>query len=171
VSEFIGEGGLPAIFGDPPTAAQLAQATFRIGNSRTRAFILALAAMRPCNLTNGAQIDTAEALSQFNKKQFHHIHPRAHLKRAGTTEEANSLANICMLAAAENNLISDSEPQEYIPALLKTHGDGDEVLASNLMPKTTTFDYSKASYAEFLTARSGVLAKFVANLCEGRKLS
>jgi len=168
VSEFVGEGGDPTLFGEPPTAGHLAQATFRIGNSRTRAFILALAAMRPRNLTNGAHIDTAEALSQFNRKQFHHVHPRAHLKRADTKEESNSLVNICMLAAAANNLISDSPPQEYIPALLKTHADGNEVLASNLMPKTAALDYSTASYAQFMTLRSEILAKFVADLCDGR---
>lgn len=167
VAKFVGDGGNPSIFGEPPTAAQLAQATFRINNSRTRAFILALAAAHPRNLTNGAKIDTNEALSQFNKKQFHHINPRAHLKRAGATEESNSLVNICMLAASENNLISDSDPQEYIPELLKSHADGNEILASNLMPNAATFDYSKAKYAEFLVARSEVLAKFVATLCNG----
>jgi hypothetical protein len=106
-------------------------------------------------------------LSQFNKKQFHHIFPRAHLKRTGTTEETNSLANICMLAAAENNLISDSDPQEYIPAFLKAHSDGNEVLASNLMPRASAFDYSKAPYSNFLAVRAEVIAKFVASLCDG----
>jgi len=167
VFKFVGEGGSAPIFGEPPTAPQLMQATFRINNSRTRAFILALAATRPRNLTNGAEIDTDEALSQFNKKQFHHIFPRAHLKRGGTTEESNSLVNICMLAASENNLISDSDPKEYIPALLKSHSDGNEVLASNLMPRATGLDYSKASYSDFLAARSEALAKFIANLCDG----
>lgn len=167
VSKFIGEGGSPSIFGEPPTATQLVQATFRINNSRTRAFILALAAARPRNLTNGAEIDTDEALSQFNKKQFHHVYPRAHLKRGGTTEESNSLVNICMLAAAENNLISDSDPQKYVPEFLSGRNNGNDVLASNLMPKSTTFDYSKASYGEFLAARSEILAKFVVHLCDG----
>jgi hypothetical protein len=167
VAKFVGDGVSPSVFGEPPTAPQLVQATFRINNSRTRAFILALAAAHPRNLTNGAAIDTDEALSQFNKKQFHHINPRAHLKRGGTTEEANTLVNICMLAASENNLISDSDPQEYIPTLLKTHADGNEILASNLMPSATTFDYSKANYSNFLAARSEVLAKFVAALCDG----
>ena len=167
VSKFIGDGGSPSIFGEPPTAAQLAQATFRINNSRTRAFILALASMRPRNLTNGAQIDTSEALSQFNKKQFHHVHPKAHLKRAGTSGEANSLANICMLAASENNLISDSDPREYVPELLKGRNDGDSVLTSNLMPTSTALDYSKASYPDFLSARAEIVSKCIADLCDG----
>ena len=167
VIKFIATGEAPSIFGEPPTAAQLEQATFRINNSRTRAFILALAATRPRNLTNGAHIDTAEALSQFNKKQFHHIYPRAYLKRDGAKEETNSLANICMLAASENNLISDSDPKDYIPQLLKWHADGDAVLASNLIPKSTDLNYSKASYKEFLDARGKILATFAAQLCEG----
>jgi hypothetical protein len=167
VISFIAKGEDPSIFGEPPTSAQLTQATFRINNSRTRAFILALAATRPHNLTNGALIDTAEALSQFNKKQFHHIYPRAHLKREDTSEEINSLVNICMLAASENNSISDSDPKEYLPKLFKERTDENDVLASNLMPKSTEIDYSKASYKEFLAARSQILTAFIAGLCNG----
>ena len=60
---------------------------FRSNVSRSRAYILALAANKPRNLTNGAYIDPSVALSAYNKKQFHHIHPRAHLKRVGSKTE------------------------------------------------------------------------------------
>jgi hypothetical protein len=55
---------------------------FRSNNSTSRAFILALAAKHPRSLLTGRSIDTAEALSSYNKKQFHHIYPTAYLKRA-----------------------------------------------------------------------------------------
>ena len=95
VLEFVESGGDAKTFGEPLTPAQLISSLFRPNNSRTRAFILGLAAAHPRNLTNGALVDTTEALSHFNKKQFHHIHPRAHLRRIRATEEGNALANIC----------------------------------------------------------------------------
>jgi hypothetical protein len=72
-----------------------------------------------------------------------------------------------MLAASENNLISDSDPKDYIPELLKGHEDGDAVLASNLIPKSSALDYTKVSYKEFLDARGKILATLAAELCEG----
>src|SRR5919199_116054 len=67
----VNEVGQPKSFGLPPEEDYWKKIVFRSNNSRTRAYILALALRRPCNLTNGAVIDTASALSQFNKKQFH----------------------------------------------------------------------------------------------------
>jgi hypothetical protein len=110
----IGEAGTAAEFGDVPSADVLKRTAFRSNNSRSRAHILTLAASRPRNITNGATIDTAEALSCFNKKQFHHVYPRGYLRRADESGEHNSLANICMLAASENLAISDRDPHLYL---------------------------------------------------------
>ncbi len=57
--------------------------SFRSNTSRSRAYILALAAKSPRNITNGARIDTDDALSMYNKKQYHHFYPRAYLKKYG----------------------------------------------------------------------------------------
>lgn len=168
VTQFVVTGGDPKYFGESVSATQIAQTSFRSNNSRSRAFILALAAGKPRNLTNGALVDTAEALSQFNKKQFHHIHPRAYLKRLGVKSDDNVLANICMLAASENNFVSDSDPHEYIPALMKDRGgEADSVLSSNFMPTMGALDYSKATFDEFTARRSEIIAKFISELCDG----
>ena len=47
------------------------------------------------------------------------------------------------------------------------HADGDAVLASNLIQKSTDLNYSKTSYKEFLDARGKILETFAAELCEG----
>lgn len=168
VANFVANGGEAKDFGNPLSAEQVRRSTFRSNNSRTRAFILALAARKPRNLTNGAVIDTAEALSQFNKKQFHHIHPKAYLKRSGSNEDENVLANICMLAAAENNAVSDTDPKIYLPAALSRHGVAAEaVLNANLMPLQSTHAYASATYADFIRERSELIASFVAKLCDG----
>jgi hypothetical protein len=157
-----------AIFGDPPSDVILKTIEFRSNNSRSRALILALAKRGPLNLTNGAVVDCTEALSSFNKKQFHHIYPKAYLKRTGSGEQHNSLANICIIAASENNRISDSDPNNYLPELAANLGSAaDSVFESNYMPAPTQLDYSTLEYSAFLKERSALLQNAIAQLCIG----
>ncbi len=113
-------------FGDTPTSRGLLRLTFRKNSAGSRAFALALAKKSPRNITNGAHVDTYAALSVYNRHQFHHIFPRAYLKREYGDAEPNILMNICMLAASENNNVSDSPPNRYLPELI-------ERLATRLM--------------------------------------
>ena len=155
-------------FGTPPTASDLIRIRFRANNSRSRAFILLLALNNPRNLTNGASIDPAEALSCFNKKQFHHIYPKAHLGRSGEETQQNSLMNICMLAASENNWISDQDPNQYLPHLLNTLGEeADPVFRSNFLPGSESVDYQTMQFEDFLRKRSEIIYPVMNNLCSG----
>jgi hypothetical protein len=127
--------------------------------------------MRPRNLTNGALIDPTQALSSYNKKQFHHVYPRAFLKRTQISANDNLLVNICMLTAVANNLISDSDPAKYIPATVAVLGaDADEVFRSNMLPPPSSFDYGKATYDQFLDSRIALVAINVQRLCAGDRL-
>ncbi len=172
VAKFVIEDGDANSFGVCLNQAQILNTSFRANNSRSRAFILALAAAHPRNLTNGAAIDTEEALSQFNKKQFHHIYPKAHLDRSNEELDENSIANICMLAASENNSISDSDPQEYIPRLLSQHGaTAAAIFNSNLMPLPPQIDYTSAAYGVFLSQRASLIVEYFKTLCGGQKLT
>lgn len=155
-------------FGDPPPPEQLARAIFRSNNSSSRAFVLLLALQSPRNLTNGARIDIAEALSAFNKKEFHHVYPKAHLSRIRTEDEINTLSNICMLAASENRAISDDDPSDYLPRLIQEHPeDAVAVFASNLLPSPDDHDYVTLPYGEFLRLRSEMIHKRMKHLCYG----
>jgi hypothetical protein len=166
-----GVGGKPEQFGLPPVVEVWAEEAFRSSNSRSRAFILALASRKPRNITNGAAIDVSAALSTYNQKQFHHIFPRAHLKRIISPGEHNAVANICMLAASENNQISDKNPLVYLPTCIAQLGDeSDAVFASNLLPPPNEFDYSKSGYEKFLKARSKLIQIAVVELCHGKIL-
>jgi hypothetical protein len=131
-------------------------------------YVLALAARRPRNITNGAHVDPTIALSSYNKKEFHHVYPRAHLKRRLEAINDNLLLNICMLSAARNKTISDSDPPVYLPRYATSLGqNADQIFASNLLPNPAEFDYATAEYAEFLDARASIVAKFVNQLCDG----
>jgi len=172
VHQFVVDGkGSPDTFGGVPSAPVLRDIDFRANNSRSRAFTLALAARGPRNLTNGATIDVAEALSAYNKKQFHHIYPKAFLKRISKDEEANSIVNICMLAASENNRISDTEPNTYLPDYVKAlDGEAEAVFASNMLPSPSSVDYSTLDYDTFLDTRAVILHTAIGTLCRGESL-
>jgi hypothetical protein len=170
VAGFVLDGaGTPEQFGSMPSASEWMTLTFRSNVSRSRAFILALAARAPRNLTNGLCIDVEEALSSYNKKEYHHIHPRAYLRRSGSDKSDNLLANICMLASSENKKISDRAPQEYLAQCsLELASEADAVFSSNLLPMPSQLDYSVASYEEFLEARIAVIQDFIDGLATGR---
>jgi hypothetical protein len=122
-------------------------------------------------LTNGSKIDTSAALSSFNKKQFHHIYPRAFLKRSTSRTDDNLLINICILAAAANNAVSDSDPNVYLPATAEhLKSECDAVFSSNILPKPSEFNYSTASYEDFLGARVILIGEVINKLCSGAVL-
>jgi len=155
-------------YGGVPDERVLRGMIYRKNNSRSRAFSLVLAKQAPRNLTNGNSIDTADALSVYNKKQFHHIFPEAFLRRLDPNIERSYALNFCMLAASENNLVSDDDPKEYMPNLIEQLGaNAHAVLASNLMPSPDEYDYKTAELATFIQARLPIVKAVIAGLCAG----
>jgi len=169
IDRFVIGAGENVSFGSPPSPSELVRLSFRANNSRSRAYILLLAGMKPRNLTNGIAIDPAEALSVFNKKQFHHIYPKAHLSRVGEENKQNSLMNICMLAASENNWLSDGDPSQYVPEVTQALGaHASAIFASNLLPDPLQVNYSFLSFDEFLASRAEIVHPVIVSVCEGR---
>jgi hypothetical protein len=167
VANFILKGeGKSTDFGSPPQGDLWAKQPFRAANSLSVAFVLALASLHPCNLTDGAVIDVTVALSHFNKKEFHHIFPRNYLKKKNVPGEHNAIANICMLTAGQNKEISDTDPSTYIPQYVQLLGtSADAVFQSNALPVPSNFDYSKATYSTFLSERTKLISSIVGDLC------
>jgi len=172
IDSYIINGQEPAeTFGQPPTVDLLPKLTFRANNSRSRAFALLLALHNPRNITNGTRIDTAEALSIFNKKEFHHIFPQAFLKRAKANGEYNSLVNICMLSASENKIISDSDPKVYLSEKAQDHGsEANRVFSSNLLIDPDVFRYQESDYEQFLSSRSQLIHEKILKVCNGETI-
>jgi hypothetical protein len=141
---------------------------FRSNNSRSRAFVLALALQGPRNLTNGNAIDPAVALSIYNQKEFHHVYPRAYLKTIAAPGEHNAIANFCMLAASENKAISDKDPHHYLSECINNlSADAEAVFASNVLPSPAAFEYGAATFEQFIDARAALIGTTVRRLCEG----
>jgi hypothetical protein len=168
IQSFVLEGGDADTYGPVPTSRVIRSTVFRKNNSRSRAFVLALAKQHPRNLTNGSVIDTSEALSIYNRSQFHHVFPEGYLKRTDPTQERSLLLNFCMLAASENNFISDADPHEYLPRVIKHLGNNaDAVFQSNGLPLPSKFDYASANLGAFLDERMPLVEDLVGKLCAG----
>jgi hypothetical protein len=169
IHDFVIEAGdKPEEFGLSPRAEIWRTVSFRSNNSRSRAFILALALYGPRNLTNGTAVDIADALSIYNQKQFHHIYPRSYLKRVNAPGNHNCIANICILSASENRLISDADPNLYLPNYIDLLGhQATEVFRATLLPNPSSFPYATASFSDFIASRTELMARSVDRLCEG----
>ena len=155
-------------FGNTLTPEQIANESFHFRGATSKALVLALARNVPRNLISGSAVDVGEALSGYNKRQFHHIYPQAYLKRTGETGNINSFSNICMLSAQENNRISDIDPNVYLPrAIEELGGDHRAVFSSAFMPAADTFDYANEGYAAFTGARAEILGQHFEKLCSG----
>jgi hypothetical protein len=148
-------------FGTPPTAEELAQAEFRKGTALANAFVALLASAKPRNLVNGMFIDTAKALSSYNRKEFHHLFPQGHLKSRGiAADKINSLVNICMLSAEHNKYVSDKKPSEYMAEFECALGNEFvPVLESNLIPRSAIPFLKSDNYDGFLRDRAEFMAR------------
>lgn len=85
-----------------------------LNQAAVAAFYLFLKSRKPKYLDVGYNIP-AEAVAISNRKDRHHIFPKALLSRKKIKSKwNNSLLNICLLAAYENQLISDDKPSNYL---------------------------------------------------------
>ncbi|MCH8974034.1 MAG: DUF262 domain-containing protein [Chloroflexi bacterium] len=154
-------------FGEAPTKQFFVSSQFRRSAAVALAFAALLGTHSPRNLTNGLAIDVGSALSEFNRKEFHHIFPQAFLKAQGVNpERINALANICMLTATENKNIGNQAPSIYLARSVQDLGqeEFDAVSESNLIPTAAIARALADDYDGFLDARAEHLAKKVAEL-------
>jgi hypothetical protein len=142
------------------TAEQLAKQSFTKSSPLVRAFLVLLAQNRPVDLAHGGRVDLGSALSKYNSKEYHHIFPRAHLKkREFPPEKINSLCNFCFLTADSNKKISNKAPSDYFITVVP-QGTLGEILESNLMPLNKEL-YEKNDYETFLRLRSLRVIEFL----------
>jgi hypothetical protein len=152
-------------FGNAPDASFFTQSEFRKGAAASQAFAALLGSHHPRNITNGARIDVGNALSVYNRKEFHHIFPQKVLKDWGVNRELIScLSNICMLASSENKVVSDRKPSDYIKVYQSAHSDFDAVMSSNFISPEAVERLLEDDFVGFLEVRSITLSKAVERL-------
>lgn len=149
---------------------------FRSNSAISKMLALMLSYEDALDLLSGQRIDPRKSLFWGNDREFHHLFPRAYLKRVGyPAGKANSVANIVLLSAASNVKVRDRAPSEYLGDLISSVG-ADEVrrrLAGLLVP-AEAFDAAMSDdYEGFLTSRAEALQERALELIgeqEGRSV-
>lgn len=91
-----------------------------------------------------------------HRLQFHHIFPKAVLKSAYTSREADDIANLCFISGKTNRQISDKEPSQYLPPMIEKAGNA--AFEKQCIPTGQTL-LGVDSYKEFLRSRRELIAK------------
>jgi hypothetical protein len=96
-------------------ADEIRRADYTASGSLGAAFFLLLAHKAPRYLETGNAMLLDQTAALANRKDKHHIFPRALLRRNRfSNREANSLTNICYLVAEENWSIGSNKPCNYL---------------------------------------------------------
>ncbi|EMQ2087917.1 DUF262 domain-containing protein [Salmonella enterica subsp. enterica] len=145
------------------TEKELTSTQFSKSNPLTRAFLLLSGLLHPKDLTNGITIDIDNALSSFNRKQYHHIFPNAYLKKHIIPKEKRfSLINFCFLPADSNKKISSKEPSDYFFNIVPNN-KYQEILESNMLPIDISI-YADNNFDKFIFERSLVVMNKILSL-------
>jgi hypothetical protein len=86
-----------------------------------------------------------------HRLQFHHIFPKAVLKRASISQrETDDIANLAFVAGRTNRSISDKAPSQYLPPLIESRGAS--LLSKQAIPTDSAL-LDVSAYRQFLRER------------------
>jgi len=135
-----------------------------MNNAQVKLFGLALATESPRDLLTGMRINTTSSLSWSNKKEFHHLFPRAFLKGRVNGADPNCLANIIYLSSESNKVIGGRAPSTYLKdAQVRLGNDYAAVLRSNLVSDEAYQAALRDDFETFVDLRARTIASKVAN--------
>lgn len=130
--------------------------SLNMGSIATKTFILLLAQNKPLNFIQGTNISLENVLSQGNRKEFHHIFPKAYLKSLGDKykdAQINCLANFSILSRSDNNKIKDQPPSKYLSEIPINNQELEKILVTHFCSTEMFND----DYDSFLNSRAKVL--------------
>ena len=90
-----------------------------------------------------------------HRLQFHHIFPKAVLKKALIGREADDIANLAFIGGKTNRAISDKPPSVYMPALIQKSGE--EPFHTQCIPTSNILELDR--YKDFLVQRRRMIAE------------
>ncbi len=131
--------------------------------SLSNAYSCMLMSLSPKYLEKGGSIPRALTNSKANKKNKHHIFPKAHLRLKGFNKKYyNSIANICIIVWDENISIGANPPRKYL-ANFRKRKDFASIMRSHLIPYKTGFGLwnydTKRGYKTFLNRRTKLICQ------------
>ena len=90
-----------------------------------------------------------------HRLQFHHIFPKAVLKKTYSLREADDIANLAFIGGKTNRQISDKPPAQYFPQIISKAGT--EPFDAQCIP-TAAHLLDSVSYKQFLAERRQAIA-------------
>ena len=138
------------------TAEFFSDNIFTISTVNTSTFILLLAQQRPLSFVTGQPTTLSEALSTYNRTEFHHCFPQKYLKGQGRDQkDINRLANFAFVTRSDNNKLGGDAPSIYRSKMKASQLD--QILSAAICPESL-FDDDYNSFvnqrAELLQARA-----------------
>ncbi|NEO86070.1 MAG: DUF262 domain-containing protein [Spirulina sp. SIO3F2] len=144
----------------PVTPDFFSNQVFRMNNVNSKSFVLLLAQSRPKSFVSGNNVSLQEVLSEYNRKEFHHLYPRAYLRTVENeiNYDMNCLANFCFISRSDNNALGGESPSRYRS---KMPSDIAQILKHSMCPQSLFLD----NFNSFILERSKVLAKAALEIC------
>lgn len=145
----------------------------RTNYSSVLGYYLFLKAMKPKYLEAGYEMMLDNALALFNRKDRHHIFPRGVLGRRGIHSKwKDSILNICLLAANENQYISDDKPAVYLGEY-KRKRFFKSVMRTHLIPvwsDSGVWEQNiRSGFKSFLNERANLILNGISKLAGARR--
>jgi hypothetical protein len=149
------------------TEERLAGQQFSANDAFCKAVICYLASLAPLSLVNNSKIKLSNNwLNKSSSRNFHHIFPKAFLKKQKIPSwEANGLVNIMLVDDYVNKrVIKASRPSEYFLKFAKKNPGLAEALNSHCISDLQDFGILDDDFLKFTKKRSALLAKSLASL-------
>lgn len=132
---------------------------FLVNSVNSKTFVATIAQCAPRNFVSGTPVNLKEKLQKYNRKEFHHLMPRAFLHNTDQLAPSeNVLANFCFISRADNREIGGDAPSVYRQ---KMAANTDEILASHVCPNALFDD----NFESFTKLRAEALASKARSLC------
>lgn len=133
---------------------------FTVSAVNTKTFVLAMAQKSPRSFVSGVPIGLEDVLQRYNRREFHHLYPRAYLRKQGrANDDINRLANFAFVSATDNKKLGGVAPSNYREQM--PNESIAEILESAICPESLLDD----DYETFLSERSSMLAAHARKLC------
>jgi hypothetical protein len=128
-----------------------------------RAFMCLLACQSPRYLNNGEPVPLEAAAARANRRDQHHVFPKALLNaNRFFHRDYNSLCNICLVVAEENQVIGAKSPRTYLAPFRRKQFFA-RAMKSHLLPHTAEsalwFRGVKRAFRQFRKQRLRLICK------------
>ncbi len=156
----------PILRADLPEAAELLDVGWPKRRDRlARAILLLSFRGGAFDFADGSEITP----STINRREYHHLFPKAYLRDHGVPEEeANNALNCALITWRTNRAISADEPVKYLLERAESATLGEAELRYRLTSYAIPYEpFVTNDWEGFLLVRAGLLAGAVEMLCEG----